>query len=64
MIYLIITAGILVLDLAVKAYIEKTKQPGDTQEILGGKVILQKVDVYKRQVMRSPSAMYPILSIP
>ncbi len=43
MIYLIITAGILALDLAVKAYIEKTKKPGDTQEILGGKVILQKV---------------------
>ncbi len=42
MIYLIIPAGIFLLDYMVKRRVDKTKELGESEEICDGKIILQK----------------------
>ena len=42
MFYIIIVAGIFLLDFKIKKYIENNKKIGDSEEILGGRIILRK----------------------
>lgn len=43
MIYLVLAAALFLLDIGVKAYVDKHKEYNKPEEILGGRIVIQKI---------------------